>query len=165
MVGNTTSPEAKSNTDSSIQSRLARNELVAGRTTVEARSLSHLSIVLGRDRPKIVAVSLLFALDAIHGFCLCHEHREVFSSFKQFLGFPIHWTWIHKPIPNLPEYILPLLLLFEPNGVKSAVARPTANPTTKIPAAINNCVIRSPNFQGKVSDFRTSSLCALQIQV
>lgn len=82
MVGNTTSPEAKSNTDSIIQSRLARKELVAGRTTVEARSLSHLSIVLGRDRFQIVAVSLLFALDAIHGFCLCHEHREVFPTYN-----------------------------------------------------------------------------------
>ncbi len=85
MVGNTTSPEAKSTTDSIIQSRLARKELVAGRTTVEARSLSHLSIVLGRDRFQIIAVSLLFALDAIHGFCLCHEHREVSSPFKEFL--------------------------------------------------------------------------------
>ncbi len=163
-VGKTASPEANSNADSNMelpclsfvsndQPRFDTRGSLCDSEPGGSAFLAHFGF-----NSIVRRFELGLALDIVEGSFLCHEHREVFPSFKGFLEFPIHG-------PGFIATNLPLLLLFEPNGVKSAVARPTANPTTKIPAAINNCVIRSPNFQGKVSDFRTSSLCALQIQV
>jgi len=52
---------------------------------MEACSFLHLTVVFGRNYLQIVAVSLLLALEAVHGSCLSHEHSQVFSPFKQFL--------------------------------------------------------------------------------